>query len=98
MFGSKCTVDPLSGGATCTCPEKEKCVASKSASVCGSDGITYDSECHLQVESCKTQTDIRVHEQRPCGQYNNNAYIKLSERETHTHRYTETETVESMHF
>ena len=36
--------------------------------VCGSDGQTYNSVCHLQLEACKSQSSITVLSSGPCGQ------------------------------
>lgn len=34
--------------------------------VCGSDGKTYESECHLKLQACRTQEDIVVQAFGPC--------------------------------
>lgn len=34
---------------------------------CGSDGVTYKSVCHLQLESCKTKKPITVLHNGECG-------------------------------
>ncbi|XP_060914528.1 agrin isoform X5 [Labrus mixtus] len=58
-FGAIC--DAQSG--MCVCPSE--CVNSHQP-VCGSDGITYQSECDLHVQACNEQTDIRVVSQGEC--------------------------------
>jgi Kazal-type serine protease inhibitor domain. len=35
--------------------------------VCGSNGVTYNSECHLTYDSCKKNTRIIVSSARPCN-------------------------------
>lgn len=34
--------------------------------MCGSDGKTYESECHLKLQACRTQEDIVVQAFGPC--------------------------------
>ncbi|KAM6981822.1 agrin isoform 4-T4 [Tautogolabrus adspersus] len=58
-FGAIC--DAQSG--KCVCPSE--CVNSHQP-VCGSNGITYQSECDLHVQACNEQTDIRVVSQGEC--------------------------------
>ncbi|XP_074537267.1 agrin isoform X5 [Halichoeres trimaculatus] len=58
-FGAIC--DAQSG--QCLCPSE--CVNSHQP-VCGSDGVTYPSECDLHVHSCNEQMDIRVVSQGEC--------------------------------
>lgn len=38
----------------------------KNRQVCGSDGKTYESECHLKLQACRTQDDIVVQAFGPC--------------------------------
>ncbi|CAH8680441.1 unnamed protein product [Schistosoma rodhaini] len=54
--GEKCQVD-VNGQAKCTCPEP--CPSAVSP-VCGSDGVTYDSICHLERTACQKMREIRV--------------------------------------
>ncbi|KAM4737420.1 agrin isoform 3-T3 [Anableps anableps] len=58
-FGAIC--DAQSG--QCVCPSE--CVESHQP-VCGSDGHTYNSECELNVRSCKEQMELRVVSQGEC--------------------------------
>ncbi|KAJ2947921.1 hypothetical protein O0L34_g9714 [Tuta absoluta] len=64
-FGAHCLV--RSGLATCECATTE-CPAKDGPSVCGSDGRTYLSACHLRNHACRTQSDIVVQAFGPCGE------------------------------
>lgn len=63
-FGAYCLV--RSGMATCECPDTE-CPAKEGPSVCGSDGRTYLSSCHLRAHACRTQSDIVIQAFGACG-------------------------------
>ncbi|KAJ0182481.1 hypothetical protein K1T71_001850 [Dendrolimus kikuchii] len=63
-FGAYCVV--RSGLATCECGTAE-CPANETPSVCGSDGRTYLSACHLRTHACRTQSDIVVQAFGPCS-------------------------------
>ncbi|XP_014796963.1 PREDICTED: agrin [Calidris pugnax] len=56
-FGSKCV------GGQCVCP---RCERQPLAPVCGSDGLTYDNQCELQVASCQQKKSIEVARMGPC--------------------------------
>uniref|UniRef100_A0A452IZQ9 Agrin n=1 Tax=Gopherus agassizii TaxID=38772 RepID=A0A452IZQ9_9SAUR len=56
-FGSKCV------GRQCVCP---RCERQPFSQVCGSDGVTYDSPCELQVASCQQKKAIEVSRTGPC--------------------------------
>ncbi|XP_058499960.1 agrin isoform X3 [Solea solea] len=58
-FGAIC--DFQSGQCVCS----SECVESHQP-VCGSDGITYNSECELHVRACKEQMDLQVVSQGEC--------------------------------
>ena len=36
--------------------------------MCGSDGSTYDSECHMKAISCREGRDVSVQQQGKCGE------------------------------
>lgn len=63
-FGAYCVI--RSGLATCECGAVE-CAASAEPAVCGSDGRTYLSNCHLRAHACRTQADVVVQAFGPCG-------------------------------
>lgn len=52
--------------AKCVCPEK--CPSEKDP-VCGDNGETYDNECQLKLESCKTKQPIIVSSKGECGKF-----------------------------
>ncbi|XP_074916320.1 agrin isoform X8 [Chelonoidis abingdonii] len=56
-FGSKCV------GGQCVCP---RCERQPFSQVCGSDDVTYDSPCELQVASCQQKKAIEVSRTGPC--------------------------------
>ncbi|CAH2254781.1 jg15379 [Pararge aegeria aegeria] len=62
-FGAYCVI--RSGLATCECGAPE-CAANETPSVCGSDGRTYLSACHLRSHACRSQSDIVVQAFGPC--------------------------------
>ncbi|CAH0727341.1 unnamed protein product, partial [Brenthis ino] len=64
-FGAYCVI--RSGLATCECGASE-CSAAEAPSVCGSDGRTYISTCHLRAHACRTQSDVVVQAFGPCGE------------------------------
>ena len=53
--------------AVCVCPT---CIGNTAITpVCGSDGITYASLCHLQASACSFMRDILVAKYGACGLY-----------------------------
>ncbi|XP_050347435.1 agrin-like [Nymphalis io] len=64
-FGAYCVI--RSGLATCECGAPE-CAAAEAPSVCGSDGRTYLSTCHLRAHACRTQSDVVAQAFGPCGE------------------------------
>ena len=59
----RCVV--VNGTATCVC--NEACTYDYRP-VCGSDNKTYSNICGLEVESCKTNTEITVVKEGECGE------------------------------
>ncbi|KAF7233766.1 hypothetical protein EG68_03720 [Paragonimus skrjabini miyazakii] len=55
----------LDGEPQCICPTGCPAVG-VDQSVCGTDGQTYESECHLKVRSCAEQRDLYVAHHGPC--------------------------------
>lgn len=64
-FGAYCVI--RSGLATCECGAAE-CPATEAPSVCGSDGRTYISTCHLRAHACRTQSDVVAQAFGPCSE------------------------------
>ncbi|XP_067938788.1 uncharacterized protein [Watersipora subatra] len=61
------------GLPVCKCPTEEACKkllirgVGKKSKVCGSDGVTYPSRCHLKVASCASDGKIRVAKRGDCS-------------------------------
>ena len=47
----------------CVCPVCEDIYRP----ICGSDGVTYASDCHLNAASCREKQAIVVAKKEPCG-------------------------------
>ncbi|KAK2184808.1 hypothetical protein NP493_252g05115 [Ridgeia piscesae] len=62
-FGARCVVDKKAGEGKCRCIET---CTNVFAPVCGTDGVTYSSECHLVVASCSQQKRISVRFRGAC--------------------------------
>ncbi|XP_041975389.1 agrin-like isoform X3 [Aricia agestis] len=60
-FGAYCVL--RSGLATCECSTAE---CGPGPTVCGSDGRTYPSTCHLRAHACRSQADVVVQAFGPC--------------------------------
>uniref|UniRef100_T1JKE2 Kazal-like domain-containing protein n=1 Tax=Strigamia maritima TaxID=126957 RepID=T1JKE2_STRMM len=62
-FGSICVIDKMTNEAYCKCQETCSAVF---APVCGSDDVTYSSECQLRMASCNQQKRILVKYKGSC--------------------------------
>uniref|UniRef100_A0A2C9L1X3 Kazal-like domain-containing protein n=1 Tax=Biomphalaria glabrata TaxID=6526 RepID=A0A2C9L1X3_BIOGL len=50
----------------CTCPSTYVCRRAKKREVCGTDGKTYPSRCHMKVASCNDDIVVRKKYRGPC--------------------------------
>ncbi|XP_071473325.1 agrin isoform X3 [Marmota flaviventris] len=62
-FGASCVEE--AGSAHCVCPALT-CPEASATKVCGSDGITYGSECQLKTIACRQGLDIFTQSLGPC--------------------------------
>ncbi|XP_015782759.1 agrin isoform X2 [Tetranychus urticae] len=63
-FGAACVVDKKTGKPFCKC--LSTCTVDVFAPVCGSDNITYSSECQLKLASCNQRTTLFVKHPGEC--------------------------------
>ncbi|KAK3873150.1 hypothetical protein Pcinc_021789, partial [Petrolisthes cinctipes] len=63
-FGARCLEH--SGHAECKCEAQCPEDSASAPAVCGSDGETYSSECHLRLFACHYQKDVVVEALGPC--------------------------------
>ena len=75
-FGAKCLVNGTDNSAYCECRFRCKPVF---APVCGSDGVTYSSQCLLGKSSCVTQRRIKVSRPGECGKHVVHAHVCVHE-------------------
>ena len=53
------------GTVSCVCPDEKACLDRDP--VCGTDGLTYVSKCHLDHVACSKSVPIDVAYKGPCG-------------------------------
>ena len=51
--------------AVCICPKCEEVYAP----VCGTDGLTYASNCYLKQSACKLNRNVNFGKDEACGMY-----------------------------
>ncbi|CAC5391138.1 unnamed protein product [Mytilus coruscus] len=63
-FYGECYIDKVSNGPACRCP-LQPC-PNGHIPVCGDDGMTYRTQCHLERSSCKEQRRIKIKHPGEC--------------------------------
>ena len=78
----KVCVENMQGLPLCTCPNAYICRGRK-RQVCGADGNTYKSKCHMRVTSCTKGKRIRLKHKGACstGMIGTQGNIKYPEGE-----------------
>lgn len=64
-FGAIC--QDLQGQAVCMCPMDCPQASSAEQTVCGSDGVSYGSECDLRLAACRKQVNVVMAYEGPCS-------------------------------
>lgn len=64
-FGAIC--QDLQGQAVCVCPMDCPVMSSAEQTVCGSDGVSYGSECDLRLAACRKQVSVVMTYEGPCS-------------------------------
>uniref|UniRef100_A0A0B7B2P8 Kazal-like domain-containing protein n=1 Tax=Arion vulgaris TaxID=1028688 RepID=A0A0B7B2P8_9EUPU len=60
-----CVVN-MQGLPLCTCPNMYVCRGVKKRDVCGTDGQTYESRCHMRIASCNEGAGVRKKHKGAC--------------------------------
>lgn len=63
----KVCVENMQGVPLCTCPSEFVCRRNKKREVCGTDGKTYPSRCHMRIASCNQGVAVRKMYRGPCS-------------------------------
>ena len=63
---AECNVSSNGTTGVCVCPSD---CPSKISPVCGSDGNTYNSACHLRVDSCERKANVTVRHVGKCSEF-----------------------------
>lgn len=78
-YYSVCKSQGIGQAGICVCPsdciEEDQdvvIVESEGKKVCGTDGQTYPSECHMKIAACKKQQYIVVANKGDCGEFHCN--------------------------
>lgn len=64
-YGSACMINLASNHVTCECDIN--CEIFDPMLLCGSDGVTYESLCHLKQTKCLQQRPIKIVNHDTCG-------------------------------
>ena len=64
-FGSTCMINIMSNLITCECDIN--CEMVNEMNLCGNDGVTYSSLCHLKQTKCLQQRSIKIINHNSCG-------------------------------
>lgn len=64
-YGAIC--QDLQGQAVCVCPMDCPVASSAEQTVCGSDGVSYGSECDLRLAMCRKQVLLALAYEGPCS-------------------------------
>lgn len=86
QYGASCIMDIRTNLAHCECDIS--CDVYEPKPICGSDGVSYDSLCHLKLAKCLQQRTIKIVSHDTCGKSifkiifpSKQITIKLSEKE-----------------
>lgn len=64
-YGSTCIQNQQTNLVHCEC--QMNCERSELMALCGSDGVTYESLCHLKRTKCLQQRPIKIINHDTCG-------------------------------
>ncbi|RUS80282.1 hypothetical protein EGW08_011966 [Elysia chlorotica] len=56
----------MQGLPLCKCPSEFLCRSNRKRAICGTDGITYESKCHMRIASCKQGMMVRKKHRGVC--------------------------------